>query len=113
MTYLFELYDIRHYATIDVVVGYSQWAPHYGVDSQLDLSLLELRSVPWTEVESAVDLGCATGRISDHIASGRQMNWTLLEMQESVVDGLWVAQKPNMAKYLYQPISFCMVWQIL
>lgn len=48
---------------------------------------------------------------SDHIDSGLQVNWRLLEMQERVVDSAWVAQKPGMAKYLHQPISFCLVWQ--
>lgn len=48
---------------------------------------------------------------SDHINSGCGVNFKLLEMQERIVDSAWVAQKPGMAKYINQPISFCMVWQ--
>ncbi|MEO1373745.1 MAG: class I SAM-dependent methyltransferase [Cyanobacteria bacterium J06635_10] len=48
---------------------------------------------------------------SDHISSGYQVNFRLLEMQERVVDSAWVAHKSGMAQYLNQPISFCMVWE--
>jgi SAM-dependent methyltransferase len=48
---------------------------------------------------------------SDHIASGRNENWTLIEMKERFVDEVWVAERPKMGPHLHQPISFAMVWQ--
>ncbi len=50
---------------------------------------------------------------SDHINTAYLVNFRLLEMQERVVDSPWIAQKLGMAKYINQPISFCMVWQSL
>jgi SAM-dependent methyltransferase len=50
--------------------------------------------------------------MSDHVSCGRQYNWSLLEMRERVVDQDWVAHKPRMGRYLHQPISFAMVWQV-
>jgi hypothetical protein len=32
-------------------------------------------------------------------------------MDEGIVDATWVAQRPNMQKYLNRPVSFSMVWQ--
>jgi SAM-dependent methyltransferase len=49
--------------------------------------------------------------ISDHVNSGRRVNLTLLEMHEAFVDQDWIAHKPNMARYVNQPISFVMVWR--
>ena len=73
-----------------------------------------LRGIP-THFDGACDEPIAIENVvhlfSNHIVCGRQLNWTLLEMQERVVDGLWVTEKPSMTKHLHQPISFCMVWQ--
>jgi SAM-dependent methyltransferase len=230
MTRPFSLYDTRHYTTVDVVVGFGEWATTYDqtVHRQLDLDLLaQLQTVPWPQMRCAVDLGCGTGRIgqwlrqqgvshvhgvdrtfpmacramtkqayatvcladlthcpfpshtydlaitvltashvpdlqalytegarllrpggvfvvldyhpffllrgipthfdrapgesiaianvvhffSDHVTSGRAVNWTLVEMQERLVDQVWVAQQPRMARYLHQPVSFALVWR--
>ena len=48
---------------------------------------------------------------SDHVTSGRSVNWTFVEMQERVVDQAWVAERPSMARYLRQPVSIALVWQ--
>jgi hypothetical protein len=32
-------------------------------------------------------------------------------MQERVVDQGWVVQRPSMARYLHQPVSFVLVWR--
>jgi SAM-dependent methyltransferase len=48
---------------------------------------------------------------SDHVTSGCQVHWTLMEMQERVVDQAWVAQRPSMVRYLHQPVSFALVWR--
>jgi SAM-dependent methyltransferase len=47
----------------------------------------------------------------DHVTSGRHVTWTLVDMRERVVDPAWVAQRPGMARYLHQPVSFAMVWR--
>jgi SAM-dependent methyltransferase len=230
MTKPFSLYDTRHYPTVDVEVGFGEWATTYDqtVQDQLDLDLLaQLQTVPWPRMRHAIDLGCGTGRIgqwlrqqgvshvhgvdrtfamarramakqayaavcladltycpfpshtydlaitvltashvpdlqalytegarllrpggvfvvldyhpffllrgipthfdrapgesiaienvvhffSDHVTSGRAVNWTLADMQERVVDQAWVAQLPRIARYLHQPVSFALVWQ--
>lgn len=49
--------------------------------------------------------------ISDHINAGRHAGWTLLEMQERLVDREWTEQRPRMARYLNQPLSFAMLWK--
>lgn len=62
----FSNFDVRHYRTLPVVDGYREWAAHYEstVHDEMDLRLLErLRSVPWAETTSALDLACGTGRI--------------------------------------------------
>jgi hypothetical protein len=33
------------------------------------------------------------------------------EIPQRVVDQAWVAQRPRMARHLYQPVSFALVWQ--
>ena len=66
MTRQFAPYDTRGYPTLDVVAGYSVWAPSYDatMDDRLDLPLLgSTASVDWGGVAAAVDLGCGTGRI--------------------------------------------------
>ncbi len=49
--------------------------------------------------------------LSDHVQAAHQTNWRLVEMHEKLVDNTWVEKAPSMSKYLYQPISFVMVWQ--
>lgn len=66
MSQPFSLYDKRHYSTVDVLTGYTKWSFTYDetVDSELDIPLLtNLKTVPWTKINKAVDLGCGTGRI--------------------------------------------------
>ena len=49
--------------------------------------------------------------LSDHVKAAYASGWTLLEMDEGLIDEDWVAQKPKWQKYYGQPISFAMVWQ--
>ncbi len=61
----FSRFDARHYRTVPVRDGYSEWAKSYEatVRGEMDVPLLaRIRSVPWAEVASAVDLACGTGR---------------------------------------------------
>jgi SAM-dependent methyltransferase len=56
-------------------------------------------------VESYVHL------LSDHIKAAHAAGWTLVEMDEGVVDQEWLAKKPQWEPMLNQPVSFAMVWQ--
>jgi hypothetical protein len=49
--------------------------------------------------------------LSDYVQQGRRVNWSLLEMQERLVDDAWIAHRPGMARYRHHPVSFVMVWQ--
>lgn len=48
---------------------------------------------------------------SDHVKAARASGWSLLEMDEAVVDDAWLQKKPKWAKYAGLPISFVMVWR--
>jgi SAM-dependent methyltransferase len=61
----FEVFDVRGYRTVDVRTGYGEWVATYEqtVQDAMDVELLdELRAVSWTDVKTAADLGCGTGR---------------------------------------------------
>jgi len=58
-------FDTRQYETLSPREGYARWAPTYEqtVPDELDIRLLErLSTVDWTNVRSAIDLACGTGR---------------------------------------------------
>jgi SAM-dependent methyltransferase len=62
----FEPFDRRHYPTVGVREGYSEWARTYesAVLDEMDLRLLErLDSVDWAGDGRVLDLACGTGRI--------------------------------------------------
>jgi SAM-dependent methyltransferase len=48
--------------------------------------------------------------LSDHFKAARPSGWTLIEMDEGLVDEAWLAKKPKWAKYRNHPVSFAMVW---
>src|ERR687883_290517 len=59
----FSDFDARRYRTVDVRTGYAEWVASYEhtVQDTMDRALLEaLRSIDWTSVRSAVDLGGVT-----------------------------------------------------
>ena len=61
----FEVFDARGYRTVDVRTGYGEWVATYEqtVQDAMDIDLLDtLTEVSWTEVGTAADLGCGTGR---------------------------------------------------
>jgi SAM-dependent methyltransferase len=61
----FATFDRRGYRTVDVRSGYGEWVATYEqtVEDAMDIELLEaLESVAWSELETAADLGCGTGR---------------------------------------------------
>ena len=47
---------------------------------------------------------------SDHVRAALASGWTLLEMDEGVIDDAWLARKPKWRKYAGRPVSFVMVW---
>ena len=68
----FSSFDQRGYRSISPQAGYAQWAETYEhtVKNDLDLWLLnEVRSVAWSAVGPAADLGCGTGRTGAWLAA--------------------------------------------
>lgn len=49
--------------------------------------------------------------LSDHVKVARSLDWTLLEMEEGLVDGGWLRKAPKWETHRGQPISFAMVWR--
>lgn len=49
--------------------------------------------------------------LSDHVKAAHAARWTLLEMDEGLVDEAWLQVKPKWEKYFGLPVSFSMVWQ--
>jgi ubiquinone/menaquinone biosynthesis C-methylase UbiE len=49
--------------------------------------------------------------LSDHVKAAHASGWSLLEMEEGLIDDAWLRKKPKWASYLGLPISFAMVWR--
>ncbi len=49
--------------------------------------------------------------ISDHVTTGLETGFELVEMRERIVDDAWVALKPKWDTYRNHPISVAYVWQ--
>lgn len=49
--------------------------------------------------------------LSDHVKAAHASGWSLLEMDEGLVDDDWLQKKPKWKSYYGLPISFAMVWQ--
>ena len=49
--------------------------------------------------------------LSDHINAAYEVGWTLVDMDEGVIDDEYLQVKPKWDKYYGIPISFSMVWQ--
>ena len=49
--------------------------------------------------------------LSDHVKAALSSGWTLVEMDEGLVDESWLAKKPKWREYAGLPISFSMVWR--
>lgn len=61
----FSDFDQRGYRTVSAREGYGKWAATYDdtVKDAMDIALLDrIRSVPWRDVATAVDLGSGSGR---------------------------------------------------
>ena len=49
--------------------------------------------------------------LSDHVKAAHAVGWSLLEMDEGLVDDAWLRKKPKWQIYAGLPISFSMVWR--
>ena len=49
--------------------------------------------------------------LSDHVKAAHAAGWTLLEMEEGLIDDSWLRKKPKWTVYVGIPISFAMVWR--
>ena len=49
--------------------------------------------------------------LSDHVKAAYASGWTLISMDEGLIDEDWIQAKPKWEKYAGLPISFSMVWQ--
>jgi len=47
---------------------------------------------------------------SDHVKAAHEAGWSLLTMDEGVIDDDWIQKKPKWKSQYGQPISFLMVW---
>lgn len=61
----FSIFDKRNYRTLSAREGYALWSSSYEttIKPDMDLRLLErVRTVRWSDLARAADLGCGTGR---------------------------------------------------
>jgi SAM-dependent methyltransferase len=49
--------------------------------------------------------------LSEHVTTGLEAGWTLVEMRERVIDDAWLALKPKWESHRGQPIAFAFVWR--
>lgn len=49
--------------------------------------------------------------LSDHVKAARALGWSLLEMDEGLVDEAWLRKKPKWEAYRNLPVSFAMAWR--
>jgi SAM-dependent methyltransferase len=48
---------------------------------------------------------------SDHVRAAGAAGWSLIEMDEGIIDDDWLSAKPKWAKYRQWPVSYVMVWR--
>ena len=51
--------------------------------------------------------------LSDHTKAAHAAGWSLLELDEGVIDDAWLRKKPKWEKYSGLPVSFAMVWHLI
>jgi SAM-dependent methyltransferase len=49
--------------------------------------------------------------VSDHVKAAHRGGWTLVELEEGLVDQDWLAKKPKWTRYEHHPVSFAAVWR--
>lgn len=50
--------------------------------------------------------------LSDHVKAARALGWSLLELDEGLIDEAWLRKKPKWEAYFGMPVSFSMVWHL-
>jgi len=83
-----------------VIVGYHSHFLMAGVPTHFDRAPGE----PVT-IRSYVHL------LSDHVKAAHAVGWSLVEMDEGLVDDAWLQKKPQWRVYAGLPVSFSMVWR--
>jgi len=83
-----------------VIVGFHPYFLLMGIPTHYDNATGE----PIT-IQSFVHL------LSDHVKAAYLHGWSLLAMDEGLIDEEWLQAKPKWEKYAGLPISFSMVWQ--
>jgi SAM-dependent methyltransferase len=95
-----EVARVTQPAGFFVIVGYHPQFLMAGVPTHFDRAPGES-----VTIRSYVHL------LSDHVKAAHASGWSLLEMDEGLVDDAWLRKKPRWAAYLGLPISFSMVWR--
>jgi SAM-dependent methyltransferase len=49
--------------------------------------------------------------LSDHVKAAHACGWSLVEMDEGLIDDAWLRKKPQWERYFGLPVSFVMVWR--
>jgi len=49
--------------------------------------------------------------LSDHVKAAYEAGWSLVVMDEGIIDADYISHKPKWEKYFGTPISYSMVWQ--
>jgi hypothetical protein len=49
--------------------------------------------------------------VSEHVKSARASGWSLVAMDEGLIDEAWVQRKPKWQAHVGLPVSFSMVWR--
>jgi SAM-dependent methyltransferase len=49
--------------------------------------------------------------LSDHVKAAQAAGWSLLEMDERLIDDAWLQKKPKWEIYFGLPVSFSMAWR--
>jgi hypothetical protein len=49
---------------------------------------------------------------SDHVKAAHAAGWSLRELEEGLIDEVWVRKKPKWVVYIGLPVSFAMVWRL-
>jgi SAM-dependent methyltransferase len=59
-----------------------------------------------------VTIRCYVHLLSDHAKAAHAAGWSLLELDEGVIDDAWLQKKPKLEAYSGLPVSFAMVWRL-
>jgi SAM-dependent methyltransferase len=83
-----------------VLIGYHPWFLMTGMAAHFDEAGGQTLAI-----ESYVHL------FSDHVAAALAAGWRLQELQEALIDDVWIAAKPKWEKHRSRPVSFGWVWR--